>query len=88
MAARGGGAAEPSAPVSPECSCPWASAHGSPIGDLETGRALPGVCEQDQANNGFAFDVDPDGLSCPIGAHIRRANPRTGDVPPGAFDFC
>src|SRR5262249_40333307 len=42
---------------------------GRPIGDLETGRALPGVCEQDQAINGFAFDVDPNGLSCPIGAH-------------------
>src|ERR1700722_5461591 len=27
---------------------------------------------------------DPHGLSCPIGAHIRRANPRTGDAPPGA----
>ena len=33
--------------------------------------------------NGFLYDTDPDGLSCPIGAHIRRANPRTGDAPGG-----
>jgi deferrochelatase/peroxidase EfeB len=56
---------------------------GTPIGDLETGRAVPGVESQDQGVNGFLFDVDPDGLSCPIGAHIRRANPRTGDFPAG-----
>ena len=28
--------------------------------------------------NDFGFAADPDGLSCPIGAHIRRANPRDG----------
>jgi deferrochelatase/peroxidase EfeB len=37
----------------------------------------------DLDRNGFLFDVDPDGLICPIGAHIRRANPRTGDMPAG-----
>ena len=35
---------------------------------------------QDRGVNGFLFDADPDGLSCPVGAHIRRANPRTGDA--------
>lgn len=41
--------------------------------------------EQDDitANNRFSFDEDPYGQECPIGAHIRRANPRTGDLPPG-----
>ena len=34
-------------------------------------------------NNQFVFDDDPFGHRCPIGAHIRRANPRTGDFPPG-----
>lgn len=33
--------------------------------------------------NHFTFDEDPHGLRCPVGAHIRRSNPRTGDYPPG-----
>ncbi|AKH21932.1 Dyp-type peroxidase [Sedimenticola thiotaurini] len=33
--------------------------------------------------NQFDFHADPHGQRCPIGAHIRRANPRTGDFPPG-----
>jgi deferrochelatase/peroxidase EfeB len=36
-----------------------------------------------QANNQFTFDDDLLGQQCPVGAHIRRANPRTGDFPPG-----
>ena len=35
----------------------------------------------DVAANGFTYAADPTGLRCPIGAHVRRANPRTGDVP-------
>ena len=35
------------------------------------------------ADNEFSFDDDPLGRACPIGAHVRRANPRTGDFPPG-----
>ncbi len=57
--------------------------NGAPLADIETGLALPGVDPADRGDNGFLFDADPDGLSCPIGAHIRRANPRTGDAPPG-----
>lgn len=33
--------------------------------------------------NQFTFDADPDGTACPFGAHIRRANPRNGDLPAG-----
>jgi len=33
--------------------------------------------------NAFTFDTDPAGHRCPIGAHIRRTNPRTADLPPG-----
>src|SRR5205823_1607404 len=33
--------------------------------------------------NRFTFDGDLDAARCPFGAHIRRANPRTADVPPG-----
>lgn len=39
--------------------------------------------------NGFGFDDDAGGNICPLGAHIRRANPRNADlpvVPDGLFD--
>ncbi len=57
---------------------------GLPLEDFETGLAIPGVDPADRNRNGFLFDSDPNGLSCPVGAHIRRANPRTGDLPPEA----
>jgi Dyp-type peroxidase family len=38
--------------------------------------------------NGFTFDDDPRGLRCPLGAHIRRSNPRTADLPPGTRGIC
>jgi deferrochelatase/peroxidase EfeB len=56
---------------------------GAPLGDFEVGLPIAGVDPQNLAANGFEFEADPDGLSCPLGAHIRRANPRTGDAPPG-----
>jgi deferrochelatase/peroxidase EfeB len=56
---------------------------GSPLADLILERAIPGVAAGDSDLNGFRFDTDPNGLSCPLGAHIRRANPRTGDAPDG-----
>jgi len=31
--------------------------------------------------NDFTYEGDPDGNLCPLGAHIRRANPRTADFP-------
>nr|WP_315426587.1 hypothetical protein [uncultured Albidiferax sp.] len=33
--------------------------------------------------NAFTYNEDPRGTLCPLGAHIRRANPRTADLPPG-----
>jgi deferrochelatase/peroxidase EfeB len=39
-------------------------------GDLEAG--------QRQALNSFTYDEDPEGRTVPLGAHIRRANPRDG----------
>ena len=38
---------------------------------------------QDIRQNNFTFESDPEGLTCPFGAHIRRANPRTADLPGG-----
>lgn len=35
------------------------------------------------SQNHFTYDNDPHGTKCPIGAHVRRSNPRTGDYPPG-----
>ena len=34
--------------------------------------------------NAFTYRADPQGLRCPLGAHIRRSNPRNADLPPGA----
>jgi deferrochelatase/peroxidase EfeB len=55
---------------------------GGPLADLTLGRSIPGV-EANDDRNAFLYDTDPEGLSCPLGAHIRRANPRTGDAPGG-----
>ena len=40
----------------------------------------PGSSEKHPANQ-FTYLQDPDGHQCPLGAHIRRSNPRTGDFP-------
>ena len=34
--------------------------------------------------NAFTYRFDRDGLRCPLGAHVRRSNPRNADLPPGA----
>jgi deferrochelatase/peroxidase EfeB len=36
----------------------------------------------DQRRNRFTFESDPDGIVCPLGAHVRRTNPRNTDLPP------
>ena len=38
----------------------------------------------DGASNAFTYQGDPAGLRCPVGAHIRRSNPRNADLPSGA----
>jgi deferrochelatase/peroxidase EfeB len=49
------------------------------------GRAMDGTAlvDPDRGVNGFTYESDPEGLRCPLGAHIRRANPRNADLPPG-----
>jgi deferrochelatase/peroxidase EfeB len=42
-----------------------------------------GPDSDDIRRNQFTFDSDPQGVICPFGAHIRRANPRNADLPPG-----
>lgn len=58
---------------------------GMPLAPLDA-RDIPGI-ERDDADNHFTYELDPRGFRCPLGAHIRRANPRTGDFPPGVTGF-
>ncbi|MCK9685230.1 Dyp-type peroxidase [Scleromatobacter humisilvae] len=51
------------------------------VGRTKTGEPLAGC--GDRGLNRFDYDADPDGLRCPLGAHVRRANPRTADMPAG-----
>jgi deferrochelatase/peroxidase EfeB len=46
---------------------------------------IPGVGPDpdDIAANQFTYGRDPGGARCPLGAHVRRANPRSGDLPEG-----
>jgi len=52
-------------------------------GDPLVGRTGERIAGEDDPHNGFTFRGDPDGLRCPLGAHIRRSNPRNADLPPG-----
>jgi len=49
------------------------------VGRRQNGDPLVPVAETSQ--NLFTYDSDPQGVRCPFGAHIRRANPRNGDFP-------
>jgi deferrochelatase/peroxidase EfeB len=50
------------------------------------GRTLDGVPLVDPAagrrSNAFTYEADAKGRRCPLGAHIRRSNPRNADLPP------
>jgi deferrochelatase/peroxidase EfeB len=46
-------------------------------------QAIAGVDAADATQNQFTYEGDSGGLRCPLGAHIRRANPRNADLPPG-----
>lgn len=56
-------------------------ADGSPLAPL--GReAIPGIANvSGTPQNLFTYNSDVEGTGCPYGAHIRRANPRTADIP-------
>jgi deferrochelatase/peroxidase EfeB len=56
---------------------PLIAAGGRPIPGVGTG---PGD-DEDARLNQFSYESDPGGLRCPLGAHIRRANPRNADLP-------
>jgi Dyp-type peroxidase family len=48
---------------------------GTPL-DLSPERPDAAIVADDQRNNAFSYAADGDGLRCPVGAHVRRANPR------------
>ncbi|MCJ9749056.1 peroxidase [Neorhizobium sp. SHOUNA12A] len=50
------------------------------------GSPLPGLATSGGRDD-FLFKGDPDGIVCPLGSHIRRANPRSGDNPHGRRGF-
>ncbi len=53
---------------------------GTPLVPIESG-AIAGVDPGSAATNRFTFNSDENGVRCPFGAHIRRANPRNADLP-------
>ena len=57
---------------------PLLPAASQPIAGLDPKTAL---------QNQFTYDSDNDGIRCPFGAHIRRANPRNADLPPGSTEL-
>jgi deferrochelatase/peroxidase EfeB len=48
---------------------------------------IAGIAPKTAAQNRFTFEADSAGTRCPLGAHIRRANPRNADLPPGSEEF-
>jgi Dyp-type peroxidase family len=48
---------------------------GTPI-DLSPEHPDPAIVADGDRNNAFSYSADSDGLRCPVGAHVRRANPR------------
>jgi deferrochelatase/peroxidase EfeB len=68
------------------------------LGEALVGRALQGEplvgllhetitgdsSTSDSDLNAFTYGSDPQGIRCPLGAHIRRSNPRNADLPPGS----
>ena len=55
---------------------------GKPLLPLQN-QPIDGVGPEhkDVGYNQFTFDTDPVGVRCPMGAHVRRANPRNADFP-------
>jgi Dyp-type peroxidase family len=58
------------------------------VGRRKDGRPLEGlprveVSGLEDPEEGFTYDSDPEGHVCPFGGHVRRANPRVGDIPGG-----
>jgi deferrochelatase/peroxidase EfeB len=55
---------------------------GSPLVPVQS-KPIDGIGadEKDRGYNQFTYESDPEGVRCPLGSHIRRANPRNADFP-------
>ncbi len=56
---------------------------GEPLAAPSEELAAGGAATPRSRLNNFTYQADPRGLRCPLGAHIRRTNPRNADLPPG-----
>jgi len=56
---------------------------GEPLVKTQSTPASLTPAERRTALNDFDYRSDPQGIRCPLGAHVRRANPRSADLPPG-----
>jgi deferrochelatase/peroxidase EfeB len=76
----------------------WAKANAGPEGaqklaEAVVGRRMDGkpleglgtaeITGLEDPEDNFTYDRDSEGHVCPFGGHIRRANPRAGDIPGG-----
>jgi len=52
-------------------------------GEPLMGRTNESIDGEDDPRNTFTYREDDAGLRCPVGAHIRRSNPRNADLPAG-----
>ncbi len=57
--------------------------NGEPLAAPSEELVAGGAATQRSQLNNFTYQADPRGLRCPLGAHIRRTNPRNADLPPG-----
>lgn len=62
--------------------------NGDPLVSLRN-KPIVGVESANATQNQFTYDADTLGMSCPFGAHVRRANPRNADIPnhPSGLDW-
>lgn len=58
---------------------------GTPL-VAESKEDIPGIDSTDHINR-FTYNDDAQGQKCPISAHVRRSNPRTGDMTPGKTNW-
>ncbi len=57
---------------------------GTPlVGQADEAIAVADTASPQPDLNAFTFRSDPQGVRCPLGAHVRRTNPRNADLPPG-----